>query len=96
MNISAKNSKVVTNKLIKEVEITFPLFFSLVKNLKKAVVLVDIIKVQGAESHFSNGFSGICEYRKENGRPVNLIVTLGAGDIWKVADEYIQWLGRNN
>ena len=30
-----------------------------------------------------------------NVNPGDLVVTMGAGDIWKVADEYIQWLRRN-
>ncbi|NIA17537.1 MAG: hypothetical protein GWO86_04230 [Planctomycetes bacterium] len=55
--------------------------------------LVDKIVASGAEAVFINSFDGICRYLKENTRCGDLVVTMGAGDIWKVADEYIQWLG---
>ena len=41
------------------------------------------------------GFNEICEHLKDNVTAGDLVVTMGAGDIWKVADEYIHWLGKN-
>jgi UDP-N-acetylmuramate--alanine ligase len=66
------------------------------KNQINAAVLVDRIKEQGSESLFINDFDGICEYLKENVKPGDLIVTMGAGDIWKVADECIRRLRENS
>ena len=66
------------------------------KNQINAAVLVDRIKEQGSESIFINDFDGICEYLKENAKPGDLIVTMGAGDIWKVADECIRRLRKNS
>lgn len=66
------------------------------KNQINAAVLVDRMIEQGSESLFINDFGGICEYLKENVKPGDLIVTMGAGDIWKVADECIRRLRENN
>ncbi|MBN1457045.1 MAG: UDP-N-acetylmuramate--L-alanine ligase [Sedimentisphaerales bacterium] len=62
------------------------------KNQINAQVLVDRIKKQRSEAIFIDDFGDICQYLKENAKPGDLIVTMGAGDIWKVADEYIHWL----
>ena len=61
-----------------------------------AEVLVGRIRQSGSEAIYINDFGGICEYLKNNVMPGDLVVTMGAGTIWKVADEYIQWLGRNS
>ncbi len=58
-------------------------------------ILVERINGNGATAVFIDGFGVICEYLKENVAAGDLVVTMGAGDIWKVADEYIQWLRRN-
>ena len=60
-----------------------------------AEVLVEKISRQDCQAVFINDFGGICEYLKKNAEPGDLVVTMGAGDIWKVADEYIQWLRRD-
>jgi UDP-N-acetylmuramate--alanine ligase len=57
-----------------------------------AQVLVERIRAEGCEALFINDFDGIVEYLKGSVREGDLVVTMGAGDIWKVADEYIQWL----
>ncbi len=59
-------------------------------------VLVDRINANGSRAVFIDGFGSICDYLKENVHTGELIVTMGAGDVWKVADEYIQWLRRNS
>ena len=55
-------------------------------------VLVEKIRGKGCQAVFINSFSGIAEYLKANAEARDLVITMGAGDIWKVADEYIQWL----
>jgi len=55
-------------------------------------VLIEHIRGQGSEAIFIDNFSQICEYLKTNVKSGDVVVTMGAGDIWKVTDEYIQWL----
>jgi UDP-N-acetylmuramate--alanine ligase len=55
-------------------------------------VLVDHIRANGCQALFIKNFDSICQYLKTIVKTGDLIVTMGAGDIWKVADEYIQWL----
>ena len=61
-----------------------------------AQILVDKIKENGCESVFIDSFAGIGEYLKKNVDSGDVVVTMGAGDIWKVADEFIQWLRRDS
>ena len=58
-------------------------------------VLVERIGDNGSDAIFIDSFKGICEYLKDNVQSGQLVVTMGAGNIWKVADEYIQWLRGN-
>ena len=59
-------------------------------------VLVEKMRANSTEAVFMDGFDAICEYLKKNVTSGDLLITMGAGDIWKVADEYIQWLRRNS
>ncbi len=59
-------------------------------------MLVERMRANGTEAVFIDGFGRICDYLKRQVNPDDLVVTMGAGDIWKVADEYIQWLRRNS
>jgi UDP-N-acetylmuramate--alanine ligase len=59
-------------------------------------LLVDKIKANGSEALFIDGFGEICDYLTGHVSPDDAVVTMGAGDVWKVADEYIQWLGKNS
>ena len=59
-------------------------------------ILVERIKAKGTEALFIDGFGAICDYLRNNVSPGDVVVTMGAGDIWKVADEYIQWFRRNS
>jgi UDP-N-acetylmuramate--alanine ligase len=61
-----------------------------------AQVLVDKIKAKGSEAMFIDGFDAICDYLTKQVRTGDVVVTMGAGDVWKVSDEYIQWLGKNS
>ena len=56
-----------------------------------AEMLAERIRQQGCEALFINDFSGILDHLKNNVKDGDLVVTMGAGTIWKVADEYIQW-----
>jgi UDP-N-acetylmuramate--alanine ligase len=61
-----------------------------------AQMLVERMRDKGTDALFINGFADICDYLKKNVTGGDLVVTMGAGDIWKVADEYIQWLRGNS
>jgi UDP-N-acetylmuramate--alanine ligase len=61
-----------------------------------AQVLVDRIRGEGCQAVFIDDFGRICEYLKDNVTHGDLVVTMGAGDIWKVADEYIRRLGEHS
>lgn len=61
------------------------------KSKVNAETLVERIRQQGCEALFINDFSGILEHLKAYVKDGDLVVTMGAGTIWKVADEYIQW-----
>lgn len=66
------------------------------KRLVNAQVLVDRVRKTGADAVYINDFAGIREYLKAHVRSGDLVVTMGAGNVWKVADEYIQWLGNDH
>ncbi|MHC4423788.1 MAG: UDP-N-acetylmuramate--L-alanine ligase [Planctomycetota bacterium] len=59
-------------------------------------ILVERMRANGTEAMFIDGFGRICDYLKSQVRAGDVVVTMGAGDIWKVADGYIQWLGKNS
>ena len=59
-------------------------------------ILVERMRANGTEAIFIDSFDRICDYLEKNIAAGDLVVTMGAGDIWKVADEYIQWLRQNS
>jgi UDP-N-acetylmuramate--alanine ligase len=59
-------------------------------------ILVERMQANGTKAIFIDSFGAICDYLKTEVRPGDLAVTMGAGDIWKVADEYVQWLRENS
>ncbi len=59
-------------------------------------ILVERMRGNRTEAIFIDEFGEICEYLKNNVTAGDLVVTMGAGDIWKVADEYIQRLRQNS
>jgi UDP-N-acetylmuramate--alanine ligase len=61
-----------------------------------AQILAERIQANGNEALFIDGFGAICDYLQTNAADGDVVVTMGAGDIWKVADEYIQRVGRNS
>lgn len=54
--------------------------------------LVQRLEACGSQAIFLDGRSTICDYLKRHVTAGDLVVTMGAGDVWKVADEYIQRL----
>jgi len=59
-------------------------------------VLVERMKANGSDAVFIDDFGTICDYLIANVTAGDLVMTMGAGDIWKVADEYIQRLRGNS
>jgi UDP-N-acetylmuramate--alanine ligase len=62
------------------------------KNEINSEILVDRIGASGSEAVFIDEFGRICDYLLANVRAGDLVVTMGAGDVWKVSDEYIRRL----
>lgn len=58
-----------------------------------AQILVERMRSRGTQALFIESFEAICDYLKSNVSSGELVVTMGAGDIWKVADGYLLWLG---
>jgi len=59
-------------------------------------ILVERMRANGTKAVFIDGFGRICDYLKSEVRAGDVVVTMGAGDIWKVADGYVQGLGKNS
>jgi UDP-N-acetylmuramate--alanine ligase len=59
-------------------------------------ILVERIRANKSDAIFIDSFSDICDYLQENVTAGDLVITMGAGNIWKVADEYIQRLRDNS
>ena len=55
-------------------------------------ILVERMRANGTDAIFIESFIKICDHLQRNVVAGDLVVTMGAGDIWKVADEYIQRL----
>jgi UDP-N-acetylmuramate--alanine ligase len=66
------------------------------KNEVNSQMLVNEIKQKGSRALFIDSFEKICDFLKMNVKSGDIIITMGAGNVWKVADEYIQWLGKNS
>jgi UDP-N-acetylmuramate--alanine ligase len=65
------------------------------KQAISAQVLVDRLQLKGCRAVHVNGTAAICEYLQTHVGAGDVVVTMGAGDVWKVADEYIQRLRVN-
>lgn len=62
------------------------------KNKVSAETLVERIRQRQCEALFINDFAGILNHLTQYVQNGDLVITMGAGTIWKVADDYIQWL----
>jgi UDP-N-acetylmuramate--alanine ligase len=60
-----------------------------------AKILTDRIRAAGADAEYIGAFDAVCDYLERELGAGDLLVTMGAGDVWKVADEYIRRLGGN-
>lgn len=63
------------------------------QEMKKAInaqVFVERLQESGSQALFLKSFTAICDHLEAQVKPGDLVVTMGAGDVWKVADEYIQ------
>ncbi|MGA2914798.1 MAG: UDP-N-acetylmuramate--L-alanine ligase [Sedimentisphaerales bacterium] len=66
------------------------------KNEVNSQMLADAIKQKGSQAVFIDSFEKICDFLKSNVKSGDILISMGAGNVWKVADEYIQWLGKNS
>lgn len=57
--------------------------------------LVAQIRLHGGSATYVKTFDRIVGHLREALRPGDLVVTMGAGNIWEVADETVRWLGRD-
>lgn len=58
-------------------------------------ILAERIRGRGTDAQYIGCFNEVCDYLEQHVHSGDLVVTMGAGDVWKVADEYIQRLGRH-
>ncbi|MDP7636379.1 MAG: cyanophycin synthetase, partial [Phycisphaerae bacterium] len=57
--------------------------------------LVSQIRLHGGVAVYLKSFDEITKYLRSTVTGGDLVVTMGAGNIWEVADEIVHWLGRN-
>lgn len=65
------------------------------RNKVNAEILTARIRGRGTDAKYIGCFDAVCDCLQQHVRPGDVVVTMGAGDVWKVADEYIQRLRRN-
>jgi UDP-N-acetylmuramate--alanine ligase len=61
-----------------------------------AAILTERIRAHGTDAQYLGSLGAVCDCLEQNVRAGDVVVTMGAGDVWKVADEYIQRLRRHN
>ncbi|MBN1556086.1 MAG: UDP-N-acetylmuramate--L-alanine ligase [Phycisphaerae bacterium] len=54
--------------------------------------LVAQIRMRGGSARYEPTFEGILEYMKTTLRDGDLVVTMGAGNVWELADELVRWI----
>ena len=65
------------------------------KDCISSVDLVAQIRLHSGSAIYLKEFEQIVGHLREDLRPGDLVVTMGAGNIWEVADEIIRWLRAN-
>jgi UDP-N-acetylmuramate--alanine ligase len=60
-----------------------------------ARILAERIRARGTDAQYIATFGAVCDCLEKNVRAGDVVVAMGAGDVWKVADEYLQRLRRN-
>ncbi len=58
--------------------------------------LVAQIRLNGGVAIYRKTFDEIARHLRETLREGDLVVTMGAGNIWEVADEIVRWVGRDS
>jgi len=61
-----------------------------------AQILVARMRANGTEALFIDNFGAICDYLESKVTPGDVVVSMGAGDIWKVTDECVQRFRENS
>jgi len=61
-----------------------------------AKILAERLCGRGTDAQYVASLGAVCDCLEQNVRAGDVVVTMGAGDVWKVADEYIQRLRRNH
>lgn len=59
-----------------------------------AADLVARIHSRRGQARYIPGLEGVTDHLEQNVEPGDLVLTLGAGDVWKVADGLVEWLRR--
>jgi UDP-N-acetylmuramate--alanine ligase len=57
--------------------------------------LASQIRLQGGQAIYLKTFEQIVDHLKMFLAPGDLVVTMGAGTVWEIADEIVRWLGIN-
>jgi len=65
------------------------------KNHINSEDLVAQIRLNGGRAIYLKTFDEIADYLRSSLREGDLVVTMGAGNVWELADEIVHWLGRN-
>ena len=58
--------------------------------------LVAQIRLNGGDAVYLADFDAIVRHLKANLSPGDLVITMGAGSIWELADEIVCWLGTDS
>ncbi len=66
------------------------------RNAVSAKILAERIRGQGTDAQYVGSLGAVCDCLEQNVQADDVVVTMGAGDVWKVADEYIQRLRRDH
>ncbi|MCP4706987.1 MAG: UDP-N-acetylmuramate--L-alanine ligase [Planctomycetes bacterium] len=57
--------------------------------------LAEKIRGQGGQAHYLGDFGTIADYLTKNVKPQDVVVTMGAGDVWKLTDELMDRFRRD-
>ena len=65
------------------------------KNYISSRDLVDQLRLNGRTAVYLKSFDEINAHLQETLREGDLVVTMGAGNVWEIADQTVRWLGRD-
>jgi UDP-N-acetylmuramate--alanine ligase len=68
---------------------------ALEKNYISSQDMVAQIRLNGGTATYLKSFDEINNYLRGGLRAGDLLVTMGAGNVWEIADETVRWLGRD-